>query len=171
MRIEYENKFSDLLCFQLIHQFLSPIIQGLFLVSIVFIFWSELHFYSHGKILVAGLTAFLWYIGLWLFQVLYISIYYLFSKKNTSFLTKHIVETQNDAFYEETKYNKTFSYWSGITSVVLRPGFVAVYISPHLAHIIPNRAFTSDSQRTEFLALVKEKIHAHKQSKRSLDVM
>lgn len=163
MRIEYENKFSDLLLFNAIHQFLSLALQGLFLILVAYIFWNELHYYSHGSVVNAGLTAFFWYLGLWIFQFLF-NVIYLFSKKNKSVLTNHIIEVQNDAFYEETKYNKSFFYWPGIVSAVSRPGFVAVYISGHSAHIVPNRAFESKAQRTIFLALVKEKILAHKES-------
>ena len=163
MRIEYENKFSDLVLFNAAHQFLSPVLHGLILILIAYIFWNELHYYTHGNVVTAGLTAFFWYLGLWAFQFLF-NIIYLFSKKNKSFLTNHIIEVQNDAFYEETKYNQSFFYWSGIVSAVSRPGFVAVYISGQSAHIIPNRAFDSKAQRTMFLSAVKEKILAHKES-------
>ena len=163
MRLEYENKFSDLALFNAVHQFLSPVLHGLFLILIAYIFWNELHYYTHGNVVATGLTTFYWYLGLWIFQLLF-NIIYLFSKSNKSFLTNHIIEVQNDAFYEETKYNKSFFYWPGIASAVPRPGFVAVYVSGHAAHIIPNRAFASEAQRTVFLALVKEKILAHKES-------
>jgi hypothetical protein len=66
----------------------------------------------------------------------------------------------DDSFFEETKFNKSFFYWPGVVKAVSRPGFVAVYVTPHLAHIVPNRAFSSSKERSNFLALVKEKIHA-----------
>lgn len=47
-----------------------------------------------------------------------------------------------------------FHYWPGIARVVRRPGFAAVYISAVAAHIIPRRAFASDQQVDQFVALV-----------------
>jgi hypothetical protein len=119
--------------------------------------------YFHSNFFTAGLTALFWYFGMWVFQ-LFFTIVYLFSKKDKNVLTHHINETKDDAFYEETKYSKTFSYWPGIVSAVSRPGFVAVYITAHSAHVIPNRVFSSNSQRAEFLAFVNEKIQANKAS-------
>ncbi len=158
MRIEYENKFSDLLLFNAVHQFLSPALQGLCVIFFAFIFWAES--YSSG-ITSAATTAFFLYLGLWVFQFLFNAIY-LFSRKNGSVLTTHVVEVLDESFFEETKFNKSFFYWPGVVKAVSRPGFVAVYVTPHFAHIVPNRAFSSTDQRASFLALVKEKIRAQK---------
>ena len=156
MRIEYENKFSDILLFNAVHQFLSPVLQGLYIIFFAFIFWAE----SNGSsIATAATTAFFWYLGMWIFQFLFNAIY-LFSRKNGSVLTTHVIEVLDDSFLEETKFNKSFFYWPGVIKAVSRPGFVAVYVTPHLAHIVPNRAFSSSDQRASFLALVKEKIRA-----------
>lgn len=154
MRIEYENKFTDILLFNAVHQFLSPAVQGLYLFFFSLIFWVE----SVGSdVATAATTAFIWYLGMWIFQFLFNAIY-LFSRKNHSILTTHVVEVLDDSFLEETKFNKSFFYWPGVVKAVSRPGFVAVYVTPHLAHILPNRAFSSKDQRGRFLALVKEKI-------------
>lgn len=156
MRLEYENKFSDLLLFNAVHQFLSPALQGMYLIFFAFIFWSES---IENSISSAALTAFLWYLGLWIFQFAFNAIY-LFSRKNHSVLTTHVVEVMDDAFLEQTQFNKSLFYWHGVIKAVSRPGFVAVYVTPHLAHIIPNRAFASNEQRASFLASVVEKIRA-----------
>ena len=156
MRLEYENKFSDLLLFNAVHQFLSPALQGVSVIFFAFIFWSEL---TDTSISSAAMTAFCWYIGFWVFQFAFNAIY-LFSRKNHSVLTAHVVEVTDDAFLEQTQFNKSFFYWHGVVKVVSRPGFVAVYVTPHIAHIVPNRAFASNGQRASFLALVTEKIRA-----------
>jgi hypothetical protein len=156
MRIEYENKFTDILIFNAVHQFLSPALQGFYIILFAFIFLAET---SHSNIGAAAITAFIWYFALWIFQFLFNAIY-LFSRRNGSVLTTHIVEVLDDAFLEETKFNKSFFYWPGVVKAVSRPGFVAVYVTPHLAHIVPNRAFSSSDQRESFLALVKGKIRA-----------
>lgn len=156
MRLEYKNKFSDLLLFNAVHQFLSPVLQGMCVIFSAFIFWSES---IDNRISSAAITAFFWYLGFWIFQFAFNAIY-LFSRKNHSVLTTHVVEVMDDAFLEQTQFNKSFFYWHGVVKAVSRPGFVAVYVTPHLAHIVPNRAFASNEQRASFLALVMEKIHA-----------
>jgi len=40
------------------------------------------------------------------------------------------------------------------------PDFIAVYVSQLHAHVIPNRAFSSEAQKEEFPALVQDKITA-----------
>lgn len=153
MRIEFENKFSDLLLFNAIHQFMSPQLQGLYLLFAAFIFWSE----SSAQNLANAITALIWYLGLWAFQFFFNAIY-LFSRKNGSVLTKHTLELQEESLLEETKFNKSYFYWHGVVKAVSRPGFIAIYVSALQAHIVPNRAFSSKSERASFLALVKEKI-------------
>jgi signal transduction histidine kinase len=156
MRIEYENTFSDILLFNAVHQFLSPALQGLYVIFFAFMFWAES---IENSLSSAATTAFVWYFALWIFQFMFNAIY-LFSRKNRSVLTTHVVEVLDDSFLEETKFNKSFFYWPGVVKAVSRPGFVAVYVTPHLAHIVPNRAFSSSDQRASFLAMVKEKIRA-----------
>lgn len=154
MRLEYKNKFSDILLFNAVHQFLSLSVQSVCLILMAFIFWSESFDSSLPS---AALTAFYWYLGMWIFQFSFNAIY-LFSRKNHSILAMHTVEVLDDSFLEQTQFNKTYSYWHGIVKAVSRPGFIAVYLTPHLAHVIPNRTFTSSEHREKFLALVKEKI-------------
>lgn len=156
MRIEYKNKFSDILLFNAAHQFLSPVLQGVYLLFFALVFLLE---WGGDSATTAAITAFLWYLGLWVVQFVF-NAAYLFSRKNNRILTTHTVEIQGDAFFEETKFNKSFFYWPGIVKAVSRPGFVAVYVTPHMAHIVPNRAFSSKEQRARFLALVREKIAA-----------
>lgn len=156
MRIHYSNRFSDILLFNAAHQFLSPLLQALFFALCAFIYWSEL---AENSSLCASITALLWYFGIWIFQFLFNAIY-LFSRKNHSVLTDHVIELQPDGLLEETKFNRSLFYWPGIVKAVSRPGFVAVYVTPHLAHIVPNRAFTDTSERMEFLAHIQGKINA-----------
>jgi hypothetical protein len=96
---------------------------------------------------------------LWIFQVLF-NVIFLASRRNHNFVTRHAVEVQEDAFFDETKFSKVFSYWPGVVRAVLRPGFVAVYVAPHQAHVIPNRSFASRAQKLAFIALVRDKIRA-----------
>lgn len=157
MRIEYELKFLDYLLFNIMHQFFSIPTQIVFFAPSVFILAISIN----GKNLYASVitTAVIVYIAMWIFQLLF-SVAFLYSQKNKSLLTKHIVELQNEAFYEETSFGRSYHYWTGIVKIVDRPKFVAVYINAQAAHIIPNRAFSSPEQRTKFVMTVREKLNA-----------
>ena len=103
------------------------------------------------------IIGFIVYIAMWVFQIVF-NIFYLYSKKEKAILTEHIIEIQDDALYEETKYNRSYFYWKGIDRIVRRPGFVAVYVTKHMAHIIPERAFNSEREKSDFFDGVREKL-------------
>jgi hypothetical protein len=156
MRIEYENTFFDLVRYQAIHQFLSVRLQVFFLLFFLFIFWMES---LTGDLLSGAVTAFIWWAGIWIVQFAFNAVYF-WSRRNPSVIGRHVIEVQDEALMEETKYNKSFFYWPGVAKAVSRPGFAAVYVTPYMAHWIPNRAFASRAQRDDFLALVRKKIRA-----------
>jgi hypothetical protein len=154
MRIEYELKLRDYLLFNAVHQFLSVPTQLVFGLFAAFIFYLTQTAESQmaSAILALGSYVVMW-IGQFLFNIVFLSV-----GKNRSLLTRHVVEIKDDALYEETKFNSSCHYWKGLVKVVNRPGFVAVYISAHAAHIIPHRAFSSVGHRKDFVAALNEKL-------------
>lgn len=160
MKIEYKNTFRDIFFFHAVHQFLSLVVQGFLLLMCLFLFFSKL---SEGNYARAFFTTLIWYIFLWVVQIAFNAVY-AYSKKSKSVLTNHIIEVTEEHFYEETEFNKSFFYWPGVLKAVSRPGFVAVYVTPSMAHIIPNRAFKSKEERLAFLQLVNSNINASKKS-------
>lgn len=156
MRIEYELKFRDYLLFNTMHQLLSvpvQILYGGFAAIILFTSSSDQPLY------VQAIAALLFYLAMWAVQLSF-NVLYLYFGKNRSLLTKHIVEVQDDAFYDETQFNRSYHYWPGIAKIIHRPGFIAVYLNAHAAHIIPSRAFSSDEQRQKFLSTLTGKLNA-----------
>ncbi len=153
MQLKYENTFLDIFLFTAIHQLLSPAVQGLYVTVAAFIFWNELQ----EGIAFATVFALAFYLIMWVAQIAFNAVY-LFSRKNHSVLTTHIVEITDDGFTEQTAFNKSIFYWHGIVKVLSRPGFIAVYVAPHLAHMIPSRAFESRTQRVDFLSALKQKV-------------
>lgn len=158
MRIQYETKFRDIFLFSTIHQYFSVVIQSSILFGCVLMFFSELNRSGVGFALAIAIFT---YLFLWLLQILFGALY-LYSRSNVTVLTTHTIEIQEDAFFEETKYNRSYFFWHGVLKIVRRPGFVAVYVAPHMAHVIPTRAFESKSQLNEFLRLVDFKIKSNK---------
>ncbi len=156
MRIEYELKYRDYLLFNVMHQLLSVPVQLLYGGFAVLIFFSAL---GDQSICARAYLAVLAYAAMWAVQLLFNAFYLLFGK-NRSLLTRHVVEIQDEAFYEETKYGRSYHYWPGLAKVISRPRFIAVYINANAAHIIPDRAFSSSLQRKEFLSALKEKLSA-----------
>jgi hypothetical protein len=155
MRLEYRVTFGDYLLFSAVHQFLSVRLQALYLVLFWLIYTTEA---KNGR-LVALVFVGMLYLALWVVQLAF-NAFYLYSSKNKTIVTTHVVEVRDDGFCEETPFNKSLHYWPGIARVVRRPGFVAVYTSAIAAHAIPRRAFASDEQLNQFVAMVRERMRA-----------
>jgi hypothetical protein len=155
MRIEYKNRFTDIFIFQAVHQFLSPVVQGFCVFLAVLVFQSEARLGTFA----AAVLALSVYVALWLGQFLFNAIYF-WSRGNKTVFAEHIIELQDESLLEQTKFNKSFFYWPGVAKAVSRPGFIAIYVTPHMAHVIPNRFFSSKEHRSAFLALAQEKIRA-----------
>ena len=155
MRIEYKNRFTDILLFQAVHQFLSPIVQGLCALLAALVLQSERHL----GVSAAFASALFVYFVLWTAQLLFNAIY-LFSVRSKTVLTDHVIELQDESLLEQTRFNRSNFFWPGIAKVVSRPGFVAIYVTPQMAHVIPNRFFASKEQRSAFLATAREKVRA-----------
>ena len=154
MRIEYDLKFRDYLLFNGLHQLLSPAVQFFYLFCVLAVFVTE----PEGTPLaVRVLAAILFYIAVWTIQLLF-NVVYLYSSKNRTILTQHTITVQDEWLLDETTFSKSQHYWAGIHKVVRRPGFVAVYMNAHAAHIIPSRAFPSDEHRSRFVSEIKIKL-------------
>jgi hypothetical protein len=158
MRIEYENKFIDIVIFNAAHQLLSIAVQIFFILIASGITVMDFY-YQPGNPLRAIIIGLIAYAAMWVIQLIF-NMFYLYSKKDKAILTRHIVEIQDDALYEETKYNRSYFYWNGVNKIVRRAGYIAVYVTKHMAHIIPASAFNSRNQRKEFFDLVNSKIGA-----------
>lgn len=156
MRIEYELKYRDFLLFNCMHQLLSVPVQVAYLGFATLIF-----FVSSGdqSLRANAITALLVYVAMWTVQLVF-NVFYLLFGKNRSLFTKYIVEIQEDYFYEETCFSRSYHYWPGVVKVVRRFGFIAVYLNAHYAHIIPSRAFLTVEQRTQFLSALRGKVSA-----------
>jgi hypothetical protein len=156
MRIEYRHTFMDAVLFHAVHQFLSPLVQGFFILVAALIVIAEL---GEGALWKAVGTAASLYVVLWLLQFLFNALY-VFSKNNRTLFTQHVVEIRDDGLHEETAFSRSVFYWPGVIKAVSRPGFAAVYVAAHNAHIIPARAFASSAEKHVFLSQIKERIRA-----------
>jgi hypothetical protein len=156
MRIEYKFGYFDYLRFTLVQQFMSPILNGVVVLFVGYVFVSAL---SDNSLAVSFFVALFWYATMWSAQALILALY-LFSRRADSMLTEHVLEIRDDALYESTKFNESRFFWPGVLKVVSRPGYVAIFIAQHAAHVVPNRAFASKDQRNEFIATLKAKTNA-----------
>jgi hypothetical protein len=156
MRTEYDNTYRDFVTFQCAHQFASPVVQVLIGGIALLIFAGELPVAGFPVALVSAAT---WYAIIWVAQFIFTAIY-VYSRNNKAILTRHVVEVRDEGLYEETTYNQSLFFWPGVVKIVRRLGCVAVYVTPHFAHIIPVRAFSSTSQINEFVDAVRVKLRA-----------
>jgi hypothetical protein len=154
MKIEYELKFKDYLFFNAMHQFFSVPTQLFFGGFAGFVFYL----YSiEGPWDVSIVSASFTYVALWVAQFLFLLIYLCFGQ-NRSLFTRYVIEIQDDALYAETPFARSYHLWKGITKVVSRPGYVAVYMNAHAAHILPARAFSSAEQLQQFKSALLGKL-------------
>lgn len=147
--LEWGNKFSTLLSQHHIASFTN---------KKHFLCFLSHHEANGSAFATAVVNALIWYFGIWLIQFIFNALY-LYSKKNYSFLTKHKIEIQDDALFEETKYNRSYFFWNKNMKVFKRPGFVAIYVSQNMAHIIPRRAFRTKEQMQTFVNKCKTKLN------------
>jgi len=154
MKIEYENKFSDIFFFHAFNHFESIVTQGFYVLICFLFFKSSLDDSSVPEALVfAGVV----YVLMWLAHFVFNALY-LCSKKDKSTYTKHVVEVQDQSLLDQTKYSKSFFYWDGIVRVVRRPGYVAIFVTSHTACVIPMRAFSSKEQCSGLVKLINQKL-------------
>ena len=79
---------------------------------------------------------------------------------NRTLLTSHVIELRPEGLYEETKFNQSIFFWSGLISPVRHLNCLCVYVTPQHAHVIPLRAFRSKQEQEAFLTELKDKIRA-----------
>lgn len=153
MRIEYKVGYLDYLVFNIVQQFLNPLVQGFFVLLSLFFFWGET---TTNPVAVGLLSTLLVYVVAWMVQFVFLAVF-LFTRRDDSVLTNHVVEVRDDALYEATKFNESRHFWPGVLRVVQRHWFVAVYVSQRTAHLIPTRAFQSKTQLQQFVDLIRAK--------------
>jgi hypothetical protein len=156
MRVEYEVGYWDRFAFNLTHQFLTPAISGAFLLLPVLIFLVEIR---TRPVIQSLVWAAIVYLVMWIAQAIFLAII-LITRRSDSVLTQHVLEANEDALRDSTKFNESRYFWPGIVDVIARPGFVAIYIAQHSALIIPSRAFSSRHVRKQFVGLIKKNMHA-----------
>lgn len=152
MRIEYENKFRDVLLFNMAHQLTTPLLQGTFLILSMAIAWNPQSW------IYTMVWTVITYSSIWIIQFVFTALL-LYSRHNHTMLTKHVVELQENGLLEETTFNRSMFFWTGgIHKVVVRANRVAIYITPFMAHIIPPDAFSSKAHRQDFIETVRSKM-------------
>jgi hypothetical protein len=154
VELDFELKYRDLLLFNWMHQLTSPVLQLLFMALPVLTFGDEA---SHRGLL-AGLVPLLGlYLFLWALQLASVALL-LVTRRNRTLLTRHVVRLGPDALRQRSRFVETTVYWPGVSRVVGRPGFVAVYQSQTGAQIVPDRAFGGRTQRDEFLRYARARL-------------
>jgi len=161
MRIEYENRIIDIVASSVAALFSSLPLQILGMAAAASNIWSDWN--RHHNAAFAIFFGFLIYAMVWAFLCLYVFFSTLLrSKRDATLLARHVLEAREDGLFEETKFNKSQYDWSGVTKVVSPLHFVAVYVDSQSAYVIPNRAFTSESQRKDFIAFVEGRMASSK---------
>jgi len=154
MRIEYRVSYLDRLWFNLTHQFLLPLVNGIYIALAFLIGLSQMRIGS--TFMHSVRIAFTVYVIIWLAQAL-LTAASVFSWLADPVQTEHVTEVSDDGLFDATKFSKVHYFWPAVRKVVVRPGFIGIYVAKHLAFVIPRRAFGSQAARAEFLTLVRAK--------------
>jgi hypothetical protein len=72
----------------------------------------------------------------------------------------HTVTLTESAVIEITRINESRHLWSGVHKVVEVPGYIFIFVTADLAHVIPKRAFPEASAASAFAARAKELLAA-----------
>ncbi|HYB98666.1 MAG TPA: YcxB family protein [Candidatus Limnocylindrales bacterium] len=163
MRLEYQNALGDIVFFHIAHQLASAAMHGYLLVgSFMVAYLTTASSECRGAAPCTETFSFvllMTYLLVLTAQLLFSAIN-LFHDDNRASLTRHVVDVSDAGVGEYTVYQHSVYSWEGILKVVSVAGFVAIYVSPHTALVVPPRAFTTQRERGEFLALVRSHIHA-----------
>jgi hypothetical protein len=91
------------------------------------------------------------FMRLWMFVALRISQWRSYtSEKHRSVLCEHTITLSDDALVEVTPFSEGRNLWNGIYRVVDAPDYIYIFISLHLAHIIPKSAFPDAESARRF---------------------
>jgi YcxB-like protein len=154
MRLEFRMRYTDYLLFNVVHAFLSPLLQAILVGFSIFIFFMEL---GDSTIAESLVTAVRWFVLIWIAQVAYLAAALHANREDTN-LTDHVLEVRDDALHDITRFNESRFFWPGVLRVVRRPGFVAVYVAQHAAQVIPTRAFENKEAQRRFVKIIKERM-------------
>jgi hypothetical protein len=121
-----------------------------------FCLWQTFSTYDHriGSSIVyfcVLMLVFWLFVRSWVFVVLRISQWRSYtSEKHRSVLCEHTITLSDDALVEVTPFSEGRNLWSGIYRVVDAPDYIYIFISLHLAHIIPKSAFPDAESARRF---------------------
>ena len=91
----------------------------------------------------------IFFVGLWVL-VLALGALITLVSRNPGFFTQHSLTISPEGFVEETSINRTEHKWDGVLKVVRQPNYLLIYIASNQAHVIPRRAFQTQTEWESF---------------------
>ncbi len=76
--------------------------------------------------------------------------------KDKVVLTEHRLTFSQEEMIEETEFNKSVFKWNGVLKMEKTRGYIYIFISSVMAHLIPRRSFESDREYSDFFKQVNE---------------
>jgi len=107
MRVEYEVGYRDRFVFNLTHQFLTPAISGAFLLLPLLVFLIEIR---TRPVILSVVSAAIVFLAMWIAQAVFLAIV-LITRRSDSVLTQHVLEADEDAIRDSTKFNESRYFW------------------------------------------------------------
>lgn len=161
LSVRYVNTRRDFLAFSIYHYMRSPWSIAFLTIIFMIIFRSIYSAYPKNAsiieklfIFIVVLLLYMAYMALLLCGSIILS---LFSRKNKTILAEHTVTLKDDGFIEETIYNSTVHKWAAVQQLRRSKYFIYIYVAANMAHIVPKRAFATETEWDDFWRFCKEK--------------
>lgn len=161
MTIRYKNTFRDTVVFyfyHITHSWLFFGSYGLFFALMSFANYRALPSEgdaTHKVIVFVMLEVFALLILGSVF--LLTSLCALMSTKSKAMLTEHSITLEEGGFTEETIYNKKEHKWAIVQKLPRTNHYLYIYIAPHMAHVVPRRAFPDETEWNAFYEYCRRK--------------
>ena len=149
MTIRYENRFRDIMAFNLYHVSHAPVFIGLFCLSLAAFSYTfsqaipnELKGGARlGAFLLAGLTALVSVAVLLFLPALLGQI----SHRNRTLLTEHAINLGENSFAVQDKFFNSELQWHVVQKLARILRYIFIYLAQHMALVNPRMAFASQS--------------------------
>jgi len=155
MRVEYANTRSDLISFGVYDSLRNWVILAALVVPVLlFVRAGTRNLEGPLSVPRVGTYVVLTSIALaaaLLLIVLAVALTSL-ARGSQAVLTSHKISIHQRGITEETAHTRTEHEWSGVHRIARTRRHTFIYVGPHLAHVVPHRAFASSEDLESFHA-------------------
>ncbi len=165
MSVRFSLTRADILRWQFYLLVRNRVLIGFMLVVSLLMAWTDLRtpqLAAHSvayKIFYAALftLAMFCFVG---FTTTLLIVCTVFFKQHRGLLGEHELEIQDEGLVERTDVNESLHRWRGFHKIVRTRGYLYIYVTDSLVHIVPRPYFVSEEAEQAFRDDLERHIHA-----------